>query len=61
MFLMKRELLPTRKLRADGERIIDDDLRQVSPLLWRHVMICRQYKFDFRRFETAPSLESVAY
>jgi hypothetical protein len=48
-------------LRADGEWIIDDDLRQVSPLLWRHIMICRQNNFDFRRFETALSLESVAY
>jgi hypothetical protein len=29
--------------------------------LRQHIGIYGQYNFDFRRFETAPSAESVAY
>jgi hypothetical protein len=50
-----------RKLRSDGEQVIDDDLRHVSPLLRHHIGIYGQYNFDFRRFETAPSPENLEY
>jgi TnpA family transposase len=50
-----------KKLRSDGEQVIDDDLRYVSPLLRHHIGIYGQYNFDFRRFETIPSPESIAY
>jgi hypothetical protein len=50
-----------RKLRSDGEPVNDDDLRYVSPLLRHHIGIYGQYNFDFRRFETVPSPESLSY
>jgi hypothetical protein len=50
-----------RKLRVGGEQVNDDDLRYQSPLLRHHIGIYGQYNFDFRRFESVPSPESIAY
>lgn len=50
-----------RKLRSDGERVNDEDLRYLSPLLRHHIGIYGQYNFDFRRFESAPPAESLTY
>jgi len=50
-----------KKLRSDSEKVNDDDLRYLSPLLRQHIGIYGQYNFDFRRFETAPAAESLAY
>jgi TnpA family transposase len=50
-----------RKLRDGGEQVDDGDLRYVSPLLRHHIGIYGQYNFDFRRFESAPPPESLAY
>ncbi len=50
-----------RKLRSDSEPVNNDDLRYVSPLLRHHIGIYGQYNFDFRRFETVPSPESLSY
>jgi hypothetical protein len=48
-----------KKLRSDGEKVNDDDLRNLlSPLLRRRIGIYGQYNFDFRRFEAPPSAES---
>jgi len=52
---------PYQYIESHGEQVIDDDLRYVSPLLRHHIGIYGQYNFDFRRFETAPSPESIAY
>lgn len=50
-----------KKLRSDGEQVQDEDLRYLSPLLRHHIGIYGQYNFDFRRYEAASSLESLAY
>jgi TnpA family transposase len=50
-----------RKMRAEGEEVNDDDLRYLSPLLRQHIGIYGQYNFDFRRFESVPAPENLAY
>jgi hypothetical protein len=50
-----------RRFQADGEIVSDDDLRYLSPLMRRLLVLYGQYNFNVRRFASVPTVENFSY